>query len=371
MLGVLSRVILRAGKLFALSKNVAESQEFLKNRPPMEVGTHNFERVLPQVLSDIASASCIAIDTEFTGLTTESSLRPHNLDTIDTRYACVRNASKFGLLQYGICPFIADPVTGAFVAKPYTFLVLPRVSPIGSDDGRSGWGGDAILTLSTSAVEFLSRNSLDFNAWSSRGLTFLSREAEKILRKQRREEAVAKIARSIVSVDAEEAPQASSTGEGGGATTRPRVLCQDDASASSLAPGDLLLSRQGDIEWFKGLCSEVEGWIERLKQPNGCNSGTFPHMLLPKGNGFRRRVVHTWVQSVHAADLVVTSRPEDQVAADAFNKVQRLTYVGAETQGRGVWARSELQRVVDLVDTVVDSSECSRPMNRHSYCVRG
>jgi len=94
----------------------------------------------------------------------------------------VRNAAKFGLLQYGVCTFVADPETGAFIAKPYAFLILPRVSPIGSDIGRSGWGGDAVLALSTSAVEFLSRNSLDFNAWSSKGLTFLSREAETILR---------------------------------------------------------------------------------------------------------------------------------------------------------------------------------------------
>jgi len=64
----------------------------------MEVGTHNFAEVLPQVLADIASASVIAIDTEFTGLTTESGLRPHNLDTIDTRYAVREERSQVRLV---------------------------------------------------------------------------------------------------------------------------------------------------------------------------------------------------------------------------------------------------------------------------------
>lgn len=329
----------------------------------MEVGTHNFDAVLPQVLADIAAATCIAVDTEFTGLTTESGLRPHNLDTIDTRYACVRNASKFGLLQYGICPFIADPVTGAFVAKPYTFLVLPRVSPIGSDVGRSGWGGDAILALSTSAVEFLSRNSLDFNAWSARGLTFLSREAEATLRDQRRREAVAKLARSIADADADDAAGSGPGAEtaGGGAVVsapRPRVVCDaDPAAAAALSPGDVLVSRQADIDWFSDLRADVSAWIEQQQQGPALTGDAFAHKLLPKANGFRRRVVHTWVQSELSSSVVVTSRPEDQAGADDFNKVQRLTHVGAGTPGRGVWARSEVQRVVGLVDSLVDGGE--------------
>jgi len=291
----------------------------------MQVGTHNFDALLPQILADISSASCIAIDTEFTGLTTESGLRPHSLDTIDTRYACVRNASRFGLIQYGICPFIVDPETGAFTAKPYTFLVLPRVSPIGSDIGRSGWGGDAILALSTSAVEFLARNSLDFNAWSTRGLTFLSREAEATLRDQRRREAVAKLARSIT----EEEESSSSTGASASAppatAARPRVICDDGSiDAAAIGPRDLLLSRPADIEWYEALRADVGAWLDEARL-GGSGGVAFPFKLLPKANGFRRRVVHTWAQSEHAATLVVTSRPDDQAGADDFNKVQRLT----------------------------------------------
>jgi hypothetical protein len=320
---------------------------------PMEVSQLNFDKVLPQVLADIASASCIAIDTELTGLTTESGLRPHTFDSIDSRYACLRNAAKFGVIQYGVCPFIADPDTGAFIAKPYTFLTLPRVSPIGSDNGKSGWGGDAILALSTSAVEFLSRNSLDFNAVASRGLTFLSREGEAALRHQRRSEAVAKLARSIV--DAEEESQAAPDGR---EVSKARVICQSgDAAVPEPAPAasDIVLSRSADIDWFQDIKRLVESWLQVLCSDGpGVPGGDFPYMLLPKGNGFRRRVIHTWVQSEHAATLVVTSRPEDQEGADDFNKVQRLTFVGAGTPGRSAWLRSEMQRAVDLVDAAVD-----------------
>jgi len=153
------------------------------------------------------------------------------------------------------------------------------------------------------------------------------------------------------------------------AATRPRVLCEDDPSAPTPGPGDVVISRPADLEWFRALQSEVSGWIEeqrqRLQQPGG-GGGADPS----DGGGARSRSCSSpkatasggasctrGCRSEFAAELVATSRPEDQAGADEWNKVLRLTYVGAGTRGRGVWARAEVQRVVELVDSVFDQSE--------------
>ena len=136
----------------------------------MDVTVDNFAFVLPSLLADIAGAHLIAIDTELSGLQSATWLKSLPIDTLDSRWCRTRASSvSFGLLQFGVATFTYDDAAGAFIVRPYSFYLHPRVSQVGLDMGTSGWGGETAFTVQASSLTFLSNNKFDFNKLFAKG----------------------------------------------------------------------------------------------------------------------------------------------------------------------------------------------------------
>lgn len=136
----------------------------------MDVTSENFETLYPFIEEKIRSASFIAIDEEMTGITGNTSQRNRRDDNPDSRYAkMVSVASKFSVIQFGICTF-HEVENGRFVASPFNFYLF----------AKSG----VDITLSTDTMEFLRKNSMDFGKWMTKGLTFVNEEGEQYLFKK-------------------------------------------------------------------------------------------------------------------------------------------------------------------------------------------
>ena len=135
----------------------------------MLVNKDNFVSLLPDIERDIQQSHLVAIDYEFTGLSTKAE-RIDLLDTPQARFTKLRSSvMTFQPCQVGICCFILKD--GVVVAKPYTFYVFWQAS----------FGLDRVFSCQASSLSFLSKNSLDFNEWINMGIDYLSHDEQAIL----------------------------------------------------------------------------------------------------------------------------------------------------------------------------------------------
>ena len=110
----------------------------------------------------LQTCNFVAIDCEMTGISLDENTRPTIDDTPNSRYQkCSRIASKFSLMQVGVCPFESNGDDG-FIASPFTFYVLA--------DTKTG----APLVMYQSTLAFHAKNDFDFNAWLKCGVPFMS-----------------------------------------------------------------------------------------------------------------------------------------------------------------------------------------------------
>ncbi|KAJ4821527.1 Poly(A)-specific ribonuclease PARN [Rhynchospora pubera] len=126
----------------------------------------------------IQSASFVALDAEMTGVASTPWRDSFEWDSADVRFLKLRHsASRFALLQFGLCPFIPqrDASSGvvSFVAHPHTFHLSPSSSSEGDYDD------DDEFLCQTSSLHFLATHRHDFNTSLRHGLPYLSRAREK------------------------------------------------------------------------------------------------------------------------------------------------------------------------------------------------
>ena len=133
----------------------------------MLVTKQGFEAAAAELEQSLASCDFAAIDCEMTGIQLgDDSSRPMLSDTPSRRYKkCVKVASKFQLMQVGICPFHASEDGNSFVGTPFTFYVCP--------DAKAN---TPIFMLSSTAA-FHASCDFDFNAWLKGGIPYLSEAA--------------------------------------------------------------------------------------------------------------------------------------------------------------------------------------------------
>ncbi|KAJ1688336.1 hypothetical protein LUZ63_019726 [Rhynchospora breviuscula] len=127
----------------------------------------------------IQNASFVALDAEMTGVASTPWRESFEWDSADVRFLKLRHsASRFALLQFGLCPFIPqrDASSGvlSFVAHPHTFHLSPSSSSEGDDDDD-----DDEFLCQTSSLHFLAAHRHDFNTSLRHGLSYLSRAREK------------------------------------------------------------------------------------------------------------------------------------------------------------------------------------------------
>lgn len=137
-----------------------------------EVTACNFESLAPEIEAAIASATFVAIDTEFTGLVRGPDATPSLFDSIEERYAKLRHTvTSYYVCQLGLCTFTQVPGENAYTAKAFTVYLCPR--SFGSVDPE--------FSVQASSVEFLCQSGFDFNKCFYRGVPYANRAFRRAL----------------------------------------------------------------------------------------------------------------------------------------------------------------------------------------------
>ncbi|CAG8473468.1 8579_t:CDS:10 [Paraglomus occultum] len=144
----------------------------------MDVLKNNFTELLPTIKQAIDEADFIALDTELTGLS-ERIGRNRSFDSPQARYAKVRAAAtKFLIIQFGLCTFTYSSTDDKFIARPFNFYIFPANADRRDTD-------DVVFMCSGSSLHFLSNNCFDFNKLIANGIPFLNKPDEEILLRRR------------------------------------------------------------------------------------------------------------------------------------------------------------------------------------------
>ncbi|KAL9319931.1 hypothetical protein ACSQ67_011770 [Phaseolus vulgaris] len=141
--------------------------------PSKTVTTANFEPSLAELRRHVRSSDFVAIDLEMSGITSTPWRESLEFDRSDVRYLKVRDsATKFAVVQFGVCPFRWDSSNNSFVAYPHSFYVFPRQE-------HAGLGPCDEFLWQTTSMDFLAKYQFDFNACIHEGISYLSREQER------------------------------------------------------------------------------------------------------------------------------------------------------------------------------------------------
>lgn len=133
----------------------------------MDVTRDNFNEALTEFHEAIACCDFAAIDMEMTGLYENRDNQPNRLDSMEKRYKKLkRSVESYGVVQVGLCMFTWIEDEGYYEARPFNFNVFPCTNV----------GGMAVEThfgCKNTAIEFLAKNSFDFNKWVYKSVPYL------------------------------------------------------------------------------------------------------------------------------------------------------------------------------------------------------
>jgi poly(A)-specific ribonuclease len=138
----------------------------------MDVTRENFQDVYPIIKEKLSTCRFISFDEEMSGINgTDPSQRYKKDDTPATRYQKMRSiATKYSIIQFGLCLFHDSPDGNGFIASPYNFYLFP-------DSGTD-------VVVSASSIDFLRKNNMDFGTWIGKGITFVDAKGEEWLKKK-------------------------------------------------------------------------------------------------------------------------------------------------------------------------------------------
>lgn len=136
----------------------------------MEVTKENFSRAYDILSSEIDAADFIAIDGEFSGLSTIKQWGS-GYETLEEKYERTRvGTGKMLLIQYGISLFTWKEEMNHYEAMPFTFYIFPRP--------YKRYGNDVKFTSQSSSIDFLAHQGFDFNKLFHKGISFMTPYAE-------------------------------------------------------------------------------------------------------------------------------------------------------------------------------------------------
>jgi poly(A)-specific ribonuclease len=192
----------------------------------MEVTDLNFRSQLLQILRSISNATFVAVDVEMSGISTRrhgENDRSHDIGkpNLQQQYEETKDAAeRYQVLQLGITCVEDDRKRSTFVyhlcrkyehsrlTKPDMYVARPynfNVTPLFVQGDRLDINRD--ITFSSSAIQFLQKNSFDVGAVFTRGVPYLSREEEESARQKfaKRQENSASIPDIVISESDESA----------------------------------------------------------------------------------------------------------------------------------------------------------------------
>ncbi|XP_043203131.1 poly(A)-specific ribonuclease PARN-like [Amphibalanus amphitrite] len=126
----------------------------------MDVTKDNFASSLERIRAAICRSSFLAVDCEFSGLSTGGS--SSKFDTPEERYAHLRRtASGFLVIQFGLAAFTLEKEKNRYIQETFNFYLFPRHQSQGS------------FICQPSSMEFLLENGFDFNKLIKDGIPYL------------------------------------------------------------------------------------------------------------------------------------------------------------------------------------------------------
>lgn len=135
-----------------------------------QITSSNFDEVLPAIESDIRRSSFLAIDTEFSSLSTlTSSLSEKPRGTVQQIYEQrVKLIKQLTVFQIGFAFFFVNEQTNGYDYRIYNFSLRPTsIEPI-----------DVKFVVQSSSIKFLCEHQFDFNRCFYQGISFLNQTEE-------------------------------------------------------------------------------------------------------------------------------------------------------------------------------------------------
>ncbi|XP_014667058.1 PREDICTED: poly(A)-specific ribonuclease PARN-like domain-containing protein 1 [Priapulus caudatus] len=135
----------------------------------VEVLKSSFEGILPVIEACIKDCSFIAIDTEFTGLSSNELNKNSLFDDGAARYIKQKDHIKqVTVSQIGISIFTEVPKENRYEASTFNFFLFPvSIGPV-----------DVRFTCQSSSLRFLCQHNFDFNKFVYDGIPYLNEEQE-------------------------------------------------------------------------------------------------------------------------------------------------------------------------------------------------
>lgn len=138
----------------------------------MDITRENFEDQYGVINELLESCLFVSIDEEMTGIFSTEGSRNRRDDNCHDRYEKMAPvASKYSILQFGLCIFNEKYVNGKCIleASPFNIYVFPNNS-------------NRDIVMSASTVDFLRKNNMDFQSWISKGVTFTDAAGEEYIK---------------------------------------------------------------------------------------------------------------------------------------------------------------------------------------------
>mmetsp|Transcript_102272 Transcript_102272/g.305372 ORF Transcript_102272/g.305372 Transcript_102272/m.305372 type:complete len:555 (-) Transcript_102272:70-1734(-) len=277
----------------------------------MNVTRENMAEAAAQIEALLPSAAFVAFDEEMTGISVQGQAEQIQ-DLPSRRYTKMRNvASRYSIIQFGICLFHEEENGSGYLARPYNFYLFPE----------SG----AVL-MEGSSICFLRDHKMDFNKWIYEGIPFVNKEGARRLHSSLLPESTGQ------------------NGSGGGEKRTPMVL-----------------SKKSDIELTDKAIAGVREWLADEKR----KEETEYEVLTT--NPFLRRFLYESV-AANFPELMAESRPVPGVKGRSAFVVLRLS--AEQKAEREAKARAEKEKEyaqkIGFLRVFKALSEAKKPLIGHN-----
>lgn len=249
----------------------------------MDVDRDNFAVVFPTFVELLATSEFVSFDEEMTGIFGQGEGSQKRDDTVEQRYQkMVTVATKYGIIQFGICLFHESEDGSALVATPFNFYIFPN----SRDD----------LVISPGAIDFLRKNKMNFDQWLTKGISYVAAEGEQWAKKK---------------FFPDQAEASSPTDE----IPRPKELIK--------------LTRPSDIEFLERNMANIDAMLAS----DDCNAegtGAGDCVALESTNAFLRRVLYEQIEHRYPGRVNVVKNDQNILSALKVDPAKQADFEAAQ-----------------------------------------
>jgi hypothetical protein len=217
----------------------------------MNVTTDNLDVAVDDFEKHLDAAAFVALDLEMTGI----SLAAHKESMIDTpsqRYENMRVvASTFKIIQVGLTLFTHAPpssdndAAADYIARTYNVYVFAE---------------QGTLTMDGSAIAFLKKHKMDFNAWMYTGVPYVDAPAEEKLRAKYDPPPPASIDAAATAATVMAMPATPAKSTSGSPASPPQTPAPPSSAAKQPSGGGVVVTRPDDVLYVESALKQIADW---------------------------------------------------------------------------------------------------------------